>query len=119
MAAQRASTCSQHAVTLCNLTRTLWGHCKHLLLGCSPAHSSTTRNTHACVAGDDYDQTHNLTLKTRDTAFGGQVSCLQVARLMATAARHPGDSENMVRCCQACISISLGLSRLLHGGLRS
>ena len=51
------------------------------------------------VAGDDYDQTHNLVLKQRDTTFGGQVSCLQVARLMASACRNPEASENMVRSC--------------------
>ena len=53
-------------------------------------------------AGDDYDQTHNARLATRDTTFGGQVSCLQVARLMATAARQADDAENMVRCVVLC-----------------
>ncbi|XLS54743.1 hypothetical protein HN51_004498, partial [Arachis hypogaea] len=34
-------------------------------------------------------QTHNLTLSTEDTLFGGQVSNLQVAELMAVMAKNP------------------------------
>ncbi|CAK8576459.1 unnamed protein product [Lathyrus sativus] len=38
---------------------------------------------------DAYKETHNVTLSTEDTLFGGQVSNLQVAELMATMAKNP------------------------------
>ncbi|RYR70059.1 hypothetical protein Ahy_A03g016579 [Arachis hypogaea] len=38
---------------------------------------------------DSYKETHNLTLSTEDTLFGGQVSNLQVAELMAVMAKNP------------------------------
>lgn len=46
--------------------------------------------------GDDYKQTHNVRLATRDTWFGGQVSRLQVAELAATAAANGALAENKV-----------------------
>ena len=46
--------------------------------------------------GDDYKQTHNVRLATRDTWFGGQVSRLQVAELAATAAANGVLGENKV-----------------------
>ncbi|KAM5549014.1 protein TIC 62, chloroplastic [Rosa sericea] len=39
---------------------------------------------------DAYKETHNITLSTEDTLFGGQVSNLQVAELMACIAKNPG-----------------------------
>ncbi|KAM1006362.1 hypothetical protein FF1_003078 [Malus domestica] len=38
---------------------------------------------------DAYKETHNTTLSTEDTLFGGQVSNLQVAELLASAAKNP------------------------------
>ncbi|XP_058758080.1 protein TIC 62, chloroplastic-like [Vicia villosa] len=38
---------------------------------------------------DAYKETHNVTLSTEDTLFGGQVSNLQVAELMAAMAKNP------------------------------
>ncbi|KAI5394513.1 variant 4, partial [Lathyrus oleraceus] len=38
---------------------------------------------------DAYKETHNVTLSTEDTLFGGQVSNLQVAELMAIMAKNP------------------------------
>ncbi|CAI8613663.1 unnamed protein product [Vicia faba] len=38
---------------------------------------------------DAYKEKHNVTLSTEDTLFGGQVSNLQVAELMATMAKNP------------------------------
>lgn len=46
---------------------------------------------------DDYKKTHNLTVKPRDTTFGGQVSRLQVAELVAAACANPTAAENKVR----------------------
>ncbi|KAG2435610.1 hypothetical protein HYH02_011901 [Chlamydomonas schloesseri] len=45
---------------------------------------------------DDYKKTHNLTVKPRDTTFGGQVSRLQVAELVAAACTNPAVAENKV-----------------------
>lgn len=45
---------------------------------------------------DSYKTTHNVTLAKRDTWFGGQVSRLQVAELIATAASNPDLAENKV-----------------------
>lgn len=45
---------------------------------------------------DDYKQTHNVTLSTRDTLFGGQVSRLQVAELVSAALANPALAENKV-----------------------
>jgi hypothetical protein len=45
---------------------------------------------------DDYKRTHNLVLKPRDTTFGGQVSRLQVAELVAAACLSPSAAENKV-----------------------
>ncbi|XP_024923031.3 protein TIC 62, chloroplastic [Ziziphus jujuba] len=39
---------------------------------------------------DAYKETHNITLSQEDTLFGGQVSNLQVAELMAVMAKNPG-----------------------------
>ncbi|GAV67113.1 NAD_binding_10 domain-containing protein [Cephalotus follicularis] len=39
---------------------------------------------------DTYKETHNITLSQEDTFFGGQVSNLQVAELMAVMAKNPG-----------------------------
>ncbi|CAI0377143.1 unnamed protein product [Linum tenue] len=41
---------------------------------------------------DSYKATHNVTLSTEDTLFGGQVSNLQVAELIAFMARNQGTS---------------------------
>ncbi|KIY98732.1 hypothetical protein MNEG_9227 [Monoraphidium neglectum] len=43
---------------------------------------------------DTYKRTHGLVLKPRDTTFGGQVSRLQVAELVAAALATPGIAEN-------------------------
>ncbi|EFJ52948.1 hypothetical protein VOLCADRAFT_78986 [Volvox carteri f. nagariensis] len=45
---------------------------------------------------DDYKKTHNLVLKPRDSTFGGQVSRLQVAELVAATCRNPAAAENKV-----------------------
>ncbi|KAG2438644.1 hypothetical protein HXX76_005191 [Chlamydomonas incerta] len=45
---------------------------------------------------DDYKKTHNLTVKPRDSTFGGQVSRLQVAELVAAACANPAVAENKV-----------------------
>ena len=45
---------------------------------------------------DDYKLTHNVRLATRDKLFGGQVSRLQVAELVAAAAASPELAENKV-----------------------
>eukprot|EP00803_Ostreobium_quekettii_P006950 evm.model.scf_1246.8 EVM.evm.TU.scf_1246.8 scf_1246:40849-46477(-) len=42
---------------------------------------------------DTYKETHNLTLSTRDQRFGGQVSRLQVAELVAACCQNPAASE--------------------------
>ncbi|GLI70199.1 hypothetical protein VaNZ11_015011 [Volvox africanus] len=47
-------------------------------------------------ANDDFKRTHNLVLKPRDTIFGGEVSRLQVAELVAAACRNPAVAENKV-----------------------
>ena len=46
---------------------------------------------------DSYKRTHNVRLATRDKLFGGQVSRLQVAELIATAVSNPDVAENKVR----------------------
>eukprot|EP00882_Tetradesmus_deserticola_P031188 GHRQ01035261.1.p1 GENE.GHRQ01035261.1~~GHRQ01035261.1.p1 ORF type:complete len:196 (+),score=79.74 GHRQ01035261.1:1111-1698(+) len=43
---------------------------------------------------DDYKNTHNLTLKPRDSTFGGQVSRLQVAELVTAALVNPELAAN-------------------------
>lgn len=43
---------------------------------------------------DDYKATHNLVLKPRDSLFGGQVSRLQVAELVAATILNPELAEN-------------------------
>jgi hypothetical protein len=43
---------------------------------------------------DTYKRTHGLVLKPRDSVFGGQVSRLQVAELIAACAASPGLAEN-------------------------
>ena len=50
---------------------------------------------------DDYKVTHNVALSPRDTRFGGQVSRLQVAELIATAVANTDLAENKVSslCC--------------------
>jgi hypothetical protein len=45
---------------------------------------------------DTYKQTHNVTLGLKDTLFGGQVSRLQVAELVAAAVANPDLTENKV-----------------------
>ncbi|GAX77662.1 hypothetical protein CEUSTIGMA_g5105.t1 [Chlamydomonas eustigma] len=45
---------------------------------------------------DDYKNTHNLIFKEKDTAFGGQVSRLQVAELVAAAIQYPTLAANKV-----------------------
>ena len=45
---------------------------------------------------DDYKNTHNLVLQTRDKMFGGQVSRLQVAELIGAAVANPSLAENKV-----------------------
>lgn len=45
---------------------------------------------------DDYKLTHNVKLATRDKLFGGQVSRLQVAELVAAAVANPELAENKV-----------------------
>ena len=46
--------------------------------------------------GDDYKRTNNMRLETRDKLFGGQVSRLQVAELVAAAVSNPDLAENKV-----------------------
>ncbi|KAK9791631.1 hypothetical protein WJX73_009116 [Symbiochloris irregularis] len=50
---------------------------------------------------DTYKRTHNVVLAPRDTWFGGLVSRLQVAELVATAATNAGLAENKVLEVQA------------------
>lgn len=45
---------------------------------------------------DAYKRTHNVRLATRDQLFGGQVSRLQVAELIAAAVSNPDVAENKV-----------------------
>ncbi|KAL3145005.1 hypothetical protein ABBQ32_003507 [Trebouxia sp. C0010 RCD-2024] len=45
---------------------------------------------------DAYKRTHNVRLATRDKLFGGQVSRLQVAELIAAAITNPDVAENKV-----------------------
>ena len=45
---------------------------------------------------DAYKRTHNVKLATRDQLFGGQVSRLQVAELIAAAVSNPDIAENKV-----------------------
>lgn len=45
---------------------------------------------------DDYKATHNLRLFKRDEIFGGQVSRLQVAELVASLVLEPHSSRNRV-----------------------
>ena len=46
---------------------------------------------------DAYKRTHNVRLAPRDKLFGGQVSRLQVAELIAAAVSNPDVAENKVR----------------------
>ena len=46
---------------------------------------------------DEYKLTNNVQLATRDKLFGGQVSRLQVAEVVATAAANPAISANKVK----------------------
>ena len=46
--------------------------------------------------GDDYKRTNNMRLENRDKLFGGQVSRLQVAELVAAAVSNPDLAENKV-----------------------
>ena len=46
--------------------------------------------------GDDYKRTNNMRLEDRDKLFGGQVSRLQVAELVAAAVSNPDLAENKV-----------------------
>ncbi len=45
---------------------------------------------------DTYKPTHKVKLATRDKLFGGQVSRLQVAELIATAVTYPHVAQNKV-----------------------
>ena len=45
---------------------------------------------------DSYKRTHNVRLATRDKLFGGQVSRLQVAELIAAAVSYPDAAQNKV-----------------------
>jgi hypothetical protein len=47
--------------------------------------------------GDDWKDTHNVRLGPRDKMFGGQVSRLQVAELIAAAVASPELAENKAR----------------------
>ena len=47
---------------------------------------------------DAYKRTHNVRLATRDKLFGGQVSRLQVAELIAAAVTNPEVADNKVSC---------------------
>jgi len=46
---------------------------------------------------DSYKRTHNVRLATRDKLFGGQVSRLQVAELIAATVTYPDAAQNKVR----------------------
>ncbi|CAN0176901.1 unnamed protein product [Ectocarpus sp. 6 AP-2014] len=46
--------------------------------------------------GDDFEQTHNVRVASKDTLFGGVVSRLQVAKLAAAAVVAPDSSTNKV-----------------------
>lgn len=46
---------------------------------------------------DDHGRTHNVRLATRDQLFGGTVSRLQVAELVAAAVANPELAENKAR----------------------
>lgn len=51
--------------------------------------------------GDDFKETHNVTVAPRDTLFGGQVSRLQVAEVVGTAISRTQLAENKVRQIKA------------------
>ncbi|CAN0228386.1 unnamed protein product, partial [Ectocarpus sp. 12 AP-2014] len=46
--------------------------------------------------GDDFEQTHNVRVASKDTLFGGVVSRLQVAKLATAAVVAPDSSTNKV-----------------------
>lgn len=54
---------------------------------------------------DSYKDTHNVTLGLRDTLFGGQVSRLQVAELIASVVTNPDLAENKVRNIPKCFHL--------------
>ena len=57
--------------------------------------------------GDDWKDTHNVRVGPRDQLFGGQVSRLQVAELIAAAVANPGVAENKARCgCMLCLTLA-------------
>lgn len=47
--------------------------------------------------GDDFKATHNVTIKPRDTTFGGQISRLQVAEVVGTSIARTELAENKAR----------------------
>ncbi len=51
--------------------------------------------------GDDFKETHNVTVAPRDTLFGGQVSRLQVAEVVGAAISRTQLAENKVRQIKA------------------
>ncbi len=51
---------------------------------------------------DDYKVTHKVALSPRDTLFGGQVSRLQVAELIATAVAKTDLAENKASSRRLC-----------------
>lgn len=53
---------------------------------------------------DAYKRTHNVRLAPRDKLFGGQVSRLQVAELIAAAVSNPDVAENKVRALPHTVS---------------
>ena len=54
---------------------------------------------------DSHKRTHNVRLVTRDRLFGGTVSRLQVAELVAAAVASPAAAENKVRWLKLGVSV--------------
>ena len=64
---------------------------------------------------DDYKLTHNVRLATRDSLFGGQVSRLQVAELVAACVGNDDVAANKVCHAARCARAVIGTR--VHAGL--
>ena len=64
---------------------------------------------------DDFKLTNNVRLSTRDTLFGGQVSRLQVAELVAASLSNPSLAENKVtHFCLSALGILITKLQEVH-----
>ena len=59
--------------------------------------------------GDDYKRTNNVRLMSRDKAFGGLVSRLQVAELITAAIANPGLAENKASAHMQLVACTSGI----------